>query len=520
MDRSIDIEFAIAEVLASDGLLLINDLPAERGQIRAKDRNVLIRGHAIGKHHIQTTAAVIVDTSVDGGIGKPCRIEARGDVIITGSASNLHITARSIHLGGQTRYCHLESLRNTVVEGDLIETRIVLGNLGSSKTQISQFDAYLRNMIEQRETLNRQIDRDANHLHKTCKSASFNLNLAVGRMIQHDAHGLKIDLGFFYEKISKTKEEEIQAALSEFFNRGIIGVLGRTNRTYFATSPANERLFIKTLADLRQLVLLVRQRDVLAESIEGELAKASTLIDHLEDPRRHLCVHGSISPGSSVHFAQPQIKIAPNGSIGIENTQISLRIRADGDEIELHQTRPNGQQSTTRTMAEDLAGLYIRLNENAAGADEMPAIRLQPLASATESPIPTSNLQQTSILVVSDSPFIADLAIDELKQRGFNQVTVAANGYLALDALRDHSADIAFFDLGAPGVDGDAFLKVVRASQNGADLAIALLARKDREQEAIAALENGADEYLLKPLSTESLVLSIGRLTNLRSLKR
>ena len=523
MDRSIDIEFAIAEVLASDGLMLINDLPAERGQIRANDRNMLIRGHAIGKHHIQTTAAVIVDTSVDGGIGKPCRIQANGDVIITGSASNLHITARSIHLGGPTRYCRLESLRNTVVEGDLLETRVVLGNLGSFKTQISQFDAYLRNVIEQREVLNRQIDRDANRLHKTCKSARFNLNLAVGRMIQHDAHGLKIDLGFFYEKVSKTKEEEIQAALSEFFNRGIIGVLGRTNRTYFATSPANERLFIKTLADLRQLVLLVRQRDVLAASIEGELAKASTLIDHLEDPRRHLRVHGSISPGSSVHFAQPQIKIAANGSIVIENTQISLRIHAADDAIELRQTLPNGQQSTTRTTAEELTGLSIRLSENAADVEEMPSIKLQPLSSAndtdTDIPTPVSRLQQTSILVVSDYPFIADLAIDELNQRGFSQLRVVANGYLALDALRDQPADIALFDLGAPGVDGDAFLKVVCAGQNGADLAIALLARKDREQEAIEALENGADEYLLKPLSTEALVLSIGRLANLRSLK-
>ncbi|MFT5090186.1 MAG: CheY-like chemotaxis protein [Candidatus Latescibacterota bacterium] len=518
MDPSVEIEFAIAEVLASKGLMLINDLSKDRGQIRANTSNVLIRGRSIGKHHIQTTGAVIVDTSIDGGIGKPCRIEATGDVIITGSASNLHVTARSIHIGGQARFCRCESLRNTVVEGDLVETHVILGDLGSCKSQINHFDSHLRHMIDQRETFNRQIARDANQLHKACKSARFNLSLTVGRMIQHDGQGLEIDLGFFYEQITKTKEEEIQAALIEFFNRGIIGVLSRTNRTYFTDSPARERLFIKTLSDLRKLVLTVRKRDILALSIDDELEQARTLINHLEDPRRHLSAHGRLSPNSSIHFSHPQIKVAENGSIAIGNRETKLRIRAATNGSTLHQTHLDGQ-STTVTKTEPLCNLYIGLDDNT--EDAVPTIHMR---SLTAPPIRKASpnavdLKQTSVLVVSDSPFMADLAIDELNQRGFTNVEVAENGYTALDALRDQSPHVAFFDLTAPNIDGDAFLKLVRTTKGCANLGIAVVVRKDREEDAIKALENGADEYLLKPLQPEEFVHCIERLLHLRSIE-
>jgi len=519
MDRSVEIEFAIAEILASDDLMLINDLQEERGQIRANTSNVLIRGRTIGKHHIQTAGAVIVDTSIDGGIGKPCRIETTGDVIITGSVTNLHVTARSIHIGGQARYSRCESLRNTVVEGDLIETHVTLGDLGCCKSQINYFDSSLRQMIEQRETLNHQIARDANRLHKACKSARFNLNLAVGRMIQHDVQGLTIDLAFFYEQINKSKEEEIQAALTEFFNRGVIGVLARTNRTYFIDSPAHERLFIKTLADLRKLVLTVRKRDVLALSIDGELEEARTLIDHLEDPRRHLRAHGRLSPASSIHFSQPRIRVAEDGSIAIDNRETTLHICTEADGIKLRQIHPDGQQNTTHTASETLCDLYVGLDDTT--QNPLPTIHLRqqtPARSAQPQNNPVDP-QQIRVLVVSESPFIADLAIDELHQRGFTKIEVIENGYTALDTLRERTLDVAFFDLTAPGVDCDAFLKVVRATKNGPGLGIALIARKDREVDAIEALRNGADEYLLKPLQAEALVRSIERLSHLRSIE-
>ena len=76
MNRQIDIEFAIAAILDSDQqeLHLISELDPERGHIRVRDENVLIRGKSIGKHHIECTESIIIDASIDGGISQPGQI--------------------------------------------------------------------------------------------------------------------------------------------------------------------------------------------------------------------------------------------------------------------------------------------------------------------------------------------------------------------------------------------------------------------------------------------------------------
>ncbi len=520
MKHSPEIEFAIAEILASDDLMLVNDLLPERGNIRNETGNVLIRGEARGKQQIYCSHSIIVDTSIDAGIGKPCRIHAEGDVIITGSASNIHISARSIHIGGDARYCQLKSLRNTVVEGDLLETQTVLGDLSCCKHQINLHDTRLRQLIEQREILDRGIQRKSSHLHKACQSPRFNLNLAVGRLIQHDSKGLRVDLGFFYQQINKDKEEDIQAALVEFFNRGVIGVLGRTNRRYYIDSPANERVFIKTLADLRKIVLRVRQRDIQVKKVNAELAATSALIEQLADPRRHLRAQGRLSVGSSVSFSEASMQIAADGRVTVDNLATTLKVKDAPGGLELHHQHPNGHNSRTATTAEALSGIYVGLD--AETQEAAPCIRLLPLktknAMAPRPVLPTSNPlpplpSAPLLLVVSDSPFIADFATDELRKNGYDQVLVVENGYIALDVLREKRATIAFFDLSTPGVDGDAFLQVVRATKNGGELSIVLVARNEQEQEAIEGLDNGADEYLLKPLNIDALLACIERLS-------
>lgn len=376
MNRQIDIEFAIAAILDSDQqeLHLISELDPERGHIRVRDENVLIRGKSIGKHHIECTESIIIDASIDGGISQPGRIEAMNEAIITGDAFNQHVTAHTIRIGGRAVDCRLEALGDVVVQGNLIESHVVLGDMGICRAELQQWEGQIRRRVEQHELMDRQIARDANNLRKVCDSASFNLNLAVGRLIQHEAKGLKVDLTFFYEQVKDKSEDDVRIALNEFYNRGIVGVIARTNRSYFAGSPANERLFTKALSSLRQLVFSVYKRDVL----EGEIVRCREGFDEYltryRRPNRNLQVRGNLSSGSKVDFLFPYLEIDEEGCATVESRVIRLSILAGEQGTVLRQTHPDGSESSAQARGE-LKAVQISLH----GDDETATVRTVPL---------------------------------------------------------------------------------------------------------------------------------------------
>ncbi len=376
MNRSTDIEFAIAAILksAQKKLHLISDLDGEREHIRVQGESILIRAKSIGKHHIECTESIIIDASIDGGIGSSGRIEAASEAIITGDAYNQHITAHTIRIGGKAVDCRLESLGDTVVQGDLIESHVVLGALGIFRSELQQWEGQIRRLVEQHELIGRQIARDANNLRKICDSASFNLNLAAGRLIQHEAKGLKIDLTFFYEQVKEKSDDEVRLALNEFFNRGIVGVIGRANRSYFASSPANERLFTKVLSSLRQLVFSVYERDGMERNIVRDRDAFDEYLARYKRPDRHLQARGKISPASKVDFLFPHLEINEEGYATVATSTVRLSILSDEQGTVLRQKSPNGSEHTTRTRGE-LKAVRIGLQ----GDDATATVRTVPL---------------------------------------------------------------------------------------------------------------------------------------------
>jgi two-component system KDP operon response regulator KdpE len=78
----------------------------------------------------------------------------------------------------------------------------------------------------------------------------------------------------------------------------------------------------------------------------------------------------------------------------------------------------------------------------------------------------------------------------------------AADGQSGLSEAVYHTPDVILLDLGLPDMDG---LEVLKRLREWSDVPVLVLSVRDRETVKIAALENGADDYVTKPFSTGEL---------------
>ena len=79
----------------------------------------------------------------------------------------------------------------------------------------------------------------------------------------------------------------------------------------------------------------------------------------------------------------------------------------------------------------------------------------------------------------------------------------SASGEEALQAVLSHRPDIIILDLGLPDMDG---IEVTRRLREWSQTPIIILSVWEAEQDKIAALDAGADDYLTKPFGTGELL--------------
>jgi len=109
------------------------------------------------------------------------------------------------------------------------------------------------------------------------------------------------------------------------------------------------------------------------------------------------------------------------------------------------------------------------------------------------------------ILVVDDEPAIRRFLRASLTAHGYT-VFEAANGSEAVQAVPAHRPDLLILDLGLPDLDG---VEVTRILREWSQLPIIVLSVREREEEKIAALDAGADDYLTKPFGLGELLARI-----------
>jgi two-component system phosphate regulon response regulator PhoB len=129
-----------------------------------------------------------------------------------------------------------------------------------------------------------------------------------------------------------------------------------------------------------------------------------------------------------------------------------------------------------------------------------------------QSPIKTikGNMMQedAAILVVEDEPAIAELVLFVLRQKGWECVTVSSVGK-ALMYLQEKMPRLILLDWMLPDQSGLSFLTQIRSTSVWVDLPVIMLTAKGMEEDKVAGLEKGADDYITKPFSPRELIARI-----------
>ena len=108
------------------------------------------------------------------------------------------------------------------------------------------------------------------------------------------------------------------------------------------------------------------------------------------------------------------------------------------------------------------------------------------------------------ILVIDDETDFVELIQYHLQRAGF-EVVAAATGSDGLNLARRHAPDLILLDLGLPDVDGLSVCETLRRNSATSRIPIVLVTAMSGEISRAHALGSGADHFLPKPFTRETL---------------
>ena len=114
-----------------------------------------------------------------------------------------------------------------------------------------------------------------------------------------------------------------------------------------------------------------------------------------------------------------------------------------------------------------------------------------------------------TVLIVDDEKSILKLIKYNLEIEGYKTVTVTT-GESALSTAFEINPDIIILDLMLPGVNGMEVCRILSGDERTSHIPILMLTARSEDDDIIAGLEAGADDYITKPFSPKILVARIG----------
>lgn len=123
---------------------------------------------------------------------------------------------------------------------------------------------------------------------------------------------------------------------------------------------------------------------------------------------------------------------------------------------------------------------------------------------------------KTTILVVEDEPSIVELVSFTLKEAGWNAIAV----HSAADAwefIQRRTPQLMLLDWMLPDQTGLRLLSRIRGDRQLNEMPVIMLTAKSMEEDKIAGLDHGADDYVTKPFSPRELTARIKALLRRKS---
>lgn len=126
------------------------------------------------------------------------------------------------------------------------------------------------------------------------------------------------------------------------------------------------------------------------------------------------------------------------------------------------------------------------------------SVKMEPLPEMSRSE--TMSAKPYSVLVVDDTAANRSMMQVFLQKLGYS-VTCAIDGHEALEAFARARPDMVLMDLMMPGMDGFEATRRIRNMHNGAWTPIVIMSALNTDDDLVAGLDAGADDYLVKPIS-------------------
>jgi DNA-binding NtrC family response regulator len=121
------------------------------------------------------------------------------------------------------------------------------------------------------------------------------------------------------------------------------------------------------------------------------------------------------------------------------------------------------------------------------------------------------------LLIVDDDPTVRASLADALDRRGL-RVSTAGDGVQALSQLAANAVDLVLTDMRMPGIDGAELLRLIRERAPSVD--VVLMTAYDDMPTVVAAMREGARDFLVKPLDLQEMRGLVDRLLADRQDKR
>jgi len=109
------------------------------------------------------------------------------------------------------------------------------------------------------------------------------------------------------------------------------------------------------------------------------------------------------------------------------------------------------------------------------------------------------------ILVVDDFATMRKVVRNLLKQVGYENITEAEDGAIALRVLKSQKVDFVISDWNMPNMNGLELLKAVRADGDLAKTPFLMVTAEALQENVIAAVKAGVSNYIVKPFTAEVL---------------
>ena len=113
-----------------------------------------------------------------------------------------------------------------------------------------------------------------------------------------------------------------------------------------------------------------------------------------------------------------------------------------------------------------------------------------------------------SVLVVEGEVSVRDMVATNLQSAGY-RVACAGDVPQAESLVREARPDLVLLDWGLPGIPGLTFTRRLRSDARTRDISILMMSARNEEEDKIAGLEGGADDYVTKPFSCRELLARV-----------